>query len=144
MHAAYRVPAKLFPSRERFLTQEAAANTPITEIMVNSIITSVTDGEKVKAGSLVLKGIAWDGGYGIQDVEVSGNGGKSWTAATLGPDPGRFSFREWTSTVPVKAGKQTFMVRASNAIGQTQVAKALFNPAGYHHNVIQRVTLDVA
>jgi sulfite dehydrogenase (cytochrome) subunit A len=143
--AAYRVPARMFPTGERFLTQETAANTPITEIVVNSIFTSHSDGEKVKPGALTLKGIAWDGGYGIRDVEVSGDGGKNWSAATLGSDLGRFSFREWSFAVPaMKAGMHSFMVRASNAIGQTQVAKALFNPAGYHHNVMQQITLNVA
>src|SRR5436305_11609749 len=39
MKAAYRVPAKMFPSTERFATQETPVNTPITEIMVNSLIT---------------------------------------------------------------------------------------------------------
>ena len=145
MKAAYRVPAKLFPTRDRFLTQDTAANTPITEIVVNSIITSPTNGEKVKAGPLTVRGIAWDGGYGIRDVEVSADGGKTWSAAALGSDLGRFSFREWSFTVPAaKAGKLSLMARANNNAGQTQVAKALFNPAGYHHNVMQSITVDVA
>ena len=145
MKAAYRVPAKLFPTRDRFLTQDTAANTPITEIVVNSIITSPTNGEKVKAGPLTVRGIAWDGGYGIRDVEVSADGGKTWSAATLGSDLGRFSFREWSFTLPAaKAGKLSLMARANNSAGQTQVAKALFNPAGYHHNVMQSITVDVA
>jgi hypothetical protein len=33
------------------------------------------------------------------------------------------------------------MARASNKIGQTQVSDLILNPAGYHHNVIQTVTL---
>ncbi|MCW5745454.1 MAG: molybdopterin-dependent oxidoreductase [Alphaproteobacteria bacterium] len=144
MKAAYRVPAKLFPSVERFTSQETAANTPITEILVNSIITSHANGEKVKAGPLTVKGIAWDGGFGIRDVEVSTDGGKSWSTATLGADLGRFSFREWSFPVTARAGKLSILARASNGAGQTQVAKALFNPAGYHHNVFHHVTVDVA
>jgi hypothetical protein len=35
------------------------------------------------------------------------------------------------------------MARATNAIGQTQTATLIFNPAGYHHNVMHSVTLDV-
>lgn len=144
MKAAYRVPAKLFPSVERFTSQETSANTPITEILVNSIITSHANGEKVKAGPLTVKGIAWDGGFGIRDVEVSTDGGKSWSTATLGADLGRFSFREWSFPVTARAGKLSILARASNRAGQTQVAKALFNPAGYHHNVFHHVTVDVA
>jgi hypothetical protein len=33
------------------------------------------------------------------------------------------------------------MVSASNKIGQTQIAALIFNPAGYHNNVMQSITL---
>jgi len=33
------------------------------------------------------------------------------------------------------------MVNATNNIGQTQTAALIFNPAGYHNNVIQNLTL---
>ena len=144
MKAAYRVPAKMFPTTERFLTQETTVNTPITEIMVNSLITSHSDGEKVKAGTVSVRGIAWDGGAGIAGVEVSDDGGASWRSAKLGTDLGKYSFREWSFDVAATAGARRIMARASNVIGQTQPAKAIFNPAGYHHNVIHQITLDVA
>ena len=69
MKTAYRVPARMFPSAERFTTQETPVNTPITEIMVNSLITSHLTGQKIKPGVLNLKGIAWDGGHGIAGVD---------------------------------------------------------------------------
>ena len=145
MKAAYRVPARMFPTTERFLTQETPVNTPITEIMVNSLITSHADGAKVARGPVVVKGIAWDGGAGIERVDVSADGGRTWGSATLAADLGKFSFREWSfAATAVAAGKLDIMARASNAIGQTQVSKAIFNPAGYHHNVVHRVSLDVA
>ena len=34
------------------------------------------------------------------------------------------------------------MARATNAIGQTQTATLILNPAGYHHNVMQSLTLN--
>jgi hypothetical protein len=36
------------------------------------------------------------------------------------------------------------MVNASNKIGQTQTPKLLFNGAGYHNNVMQSITLQMA
>jgi DMSO/TMAO reductase YedYZ molybdopterin-dependent catalytic subunit len=142
MAAAYRVPLGKFPMVARFTTQESAVNTPITEMVVNSLITSHPDGAKVEAGA-TLGGIAWDGGYGIRAVEVSLDGGKSWQAAKLGDDLGKFAFRTWSFPLSAK-GKVTAMARASNAIGQTQTASLILNPAGYHHNVIHSVTLNVA
>jgi len=141
MSAAYRIPLGKFPLVARFTSQDTAANTPITEMMVNSLITSHADGAQLKAGGTV-GGIAWDGGYGIRAVEVSSDGGKTWTAASLGSDLGRYAFRPWSFPLTDK-GKHTLMVRASNAIGGTQTADLIPNPAGYHHNVMHSVSLTV-
>ena len=94
MKSAYRVPARLFPSAQRFISQEAPANTPITEIMVNSLITSDVRGMNT-SGGVIVKGIAWDGGYGMVGVDVSVDGAKTWKSAELGEDLGRYSFRSW-------------------------------------------------
>jgi hypothetical protein len=142
MNPAYRVPLGKFPVVARFTSQETAANTPITEMVVNSLITSHADGAGVKAGAAV-GGIAWDGGYGISSVDLSTDGGKSWSAATLGEDLGKFAFR--TFSAPVKGkGKVTVTARATNKIGQTQTSELNHNPAGYHHNVVHSITLNVA
>ena len=145
MKAAYRIPLGRFPLVARFTSQETAVNTPITEIVVNSLITNPIDGANVRMGPISVGGIAWDGGYGINTVEVSSDGGRTWTAATLGEDLGRFAFRTFSYTLSPKArGKQTVMARATNKIGQTQTSELIHNPAGYHHNVVHSVTFNVA
>lgn len=139
MNPAYRLPIGRFPMVARFVSQETETNTPITEMMVNSLITSHADGARVGSGTSV-GGIAWDGGYGIRTVDISTDGGKTWQAATLGEDLGRYAFR--TFSFPVRGqGNVTVMARASNAIGQTQTPSLIHNPAGYHHNVIHSVSL---
>jgi DMSO/TMAO reductase YedYZ molybdopterin-dependent catalytic subunit len=145
MKSAYRIPKGKFPVVDRFLTQETDVNTPITEMVVNSLVTSPRGGQRVAAGRrLEVKGIAWDGGYGIRLVEVSTDGGRSWRAAELGKDLGRFSFRQWTyAFAPDKKGALV-MSRATNRAGATQTFELIPNPAGYHHNVVQRVELHVA
>ena len=141
MNPAYRLPVGAFPIRDRFITQETAVNTPITEIVVNSLITSHRDGAKVKAGKVEVSGLAWDGGYGINSVQVSTDGGKTWTSAKLGQDLGRFAFRPWSFELAAKKGKNTVMVNAINKLGQAQVPTLIFNGAGYHNNVMQNITL---
>jgi hypothetical protein len=145
MKSAYRVPLGKFPVVSRFISQETAVNTPITEMVVNSLITSHEEGAKVKAGAkTTVSGIAWDGGYGIRTVECSVDGGKTWTSATLGPDLGRFAFRTFSFDMMPKRGPNSVMARASNMIGQTQTTALIANPAGYHHNVIQTLNLAAA
>jgi hypothetical protein len=36
------------------------------------------------------------------------------------------------------------MARATNAKGQTQASQLIWNPAGYHHNLIERINIQVA
>ena len=141
MKPAYRIPVGEFPVVARFITQEDATSTPITEIVVNSLITSHRDGDKIKRGKVAVSGLAWDGGYGINRVDVSTDGGKNWSSATLGQDLGHFAFRPWSFELKVKHGKNTVMVNATNKIGQTQASALLFNGAGYHNNVMQSITL---
>jgi len=62
----------------------------------------------------------------------------------LGEDLGRFAFRRFSySFTPKKKGKQIVMARAANKIGQSQSTELILNPAGYHHNVIQSLALNV-
>ncbi len=142
MNPAYRIPIGKFPVVARFVSQENATSTPITEMVVNSLISSHRDGASVKAGKVTVSGLAWDGGYGIRAVEVSTDDGKTWAQAKVGQDLGRFAFRPWSFDISAKRGKVTVMANAINTIGQTQTATLIFNPAGYHNNVMQRVTLN--
>ena len=144
MNPAYRIPLGKFPVVARFTSQDTPVNTPITEMVVNSLITSHAQGANVAVGASVnIEGIAWDAGYGVNTVEVSADRGKSWLAATLGEDLGRYAFRPFSfSYSPKTAGKHTVMARATNKIGQTQSPELIHNLAGYHHNVIQSITLN--
>jgi hypothetical protein len=141
MRSAYRIPLGQFPMVARFTSQETATNTPITEMVINSLITSHADGAHVKVGEVKVSGLAWDGGYGISSVDASTDGGLTWSSVTLGDDLGRYAFRPWSFALTTRPGKNTVMVNATNKIGQTQTATLLFNPAGYHNNVMQSVTL---
>lgn len=144
MKSAYRIPNGKFPIVAQFPTQETAANTPITEMVVNSLITSPREGDRVGGGEIMVSGIAWDGGYGITRVLVSVDGGATFSEAKLGADSGRYSFRPWSYRfTPKGSGPVTIMASATNRIGQTQTSALIQNPAGYHHNVIQRVNVTV-
>lgn len=144
--SAYRIPTGKFPVIDRFLSQEVPGSTPITEMVVNSIITNPGGPLRQAVGKATeLRGIAWDGGYGISRVAISTDGGASWRDATLGKNSGRFAFRQWTYRfTPPKAGTYTILAKASNRAGQTQADSLIFNPAGYHNNVPRPLTITVA
>ncbi len=141
---AYRIPTGAFPG-VRFKTQETPETTPITEILVNSLITSHVSGAHLKQGAKVeLAGKAWDGGSSVAAVEISTDGRHSWQTATLGRDLGRFAWREFRYRLDTsKPGPLVVAVRARSRDGATQPEKLTPNPAGYHDNIVQSVTLEV-
>ena len=145
MNAAYRLPTGRFPKADRFSTQENQTNTPITDIVVNSLVTSMRDGARFRVGQTIdVAGIAWDGGRGIREVQVSPDSGSTWHAASLGKDYGRYSFRQFSYKFKAaKNGAYIALVKATNSRGDSQVMDLVFNPAGYHHNVIERIQYEV-
>jgi sulfite dehydrogenase len=143
MKSAYRIPDNACACVPPGTAPKATV--PINRLGVRSFITNVTDGAKLKAGGdTLLKGIAFDGGYGITEVAVSTDGGKIWTEAALGEDLGKCSFREWRLPVKLAAGMHELKVRAVNRIGQSQPTEALWNPPGYMRNVVETVRVSAA
>ena len=118
---------------------------PVNRMTVRSFIAVPEQGARLPAGSPVtLKGIAFDAGYGIREVQVSDDGGRSWQRAQLGSDLGRYSFREWSATwTPLRPGAYRLMARAFNTIGESQDYDPLWNPPGYMRNVIEYVDVQV-
>ena len=146
MRGAYRIPTGMFPTVQRFASQENEMTTPITEMVVNSLITSPAENARFRVGEPVtVAGIAWDGGYGIRSVAVSIDKGGTWREATLGEDLGRFAFRPWTYRFTATAtGSQTILAKAGNRLGETQTETLIFNGAGYHNNVVRPTTIVIA
>jgi len=142
MKTAYRIPDTPNNSIEPGTAPKSTI--PIGRFTVRSFITSVHDGAKVKAGTVKLRGIAFDGGKGIKEVAVSTDGGKTWAPAKLGRDLGKYAFREWTLPVKLPAGSYDLKVRATSNAGDTQPMEPLWNPAGYLRNVVETVRVTAA
>ena len=88
--------------------------------------------------------MAWDAGYGIAEVLVSTDGGRDWAAAELGPDLGRFSFRPFSYRLNAAGRAGDRHGQGPNRAGQAQVPEPIVNPAGYHHNAVQRLELTAS
>lgn len=143
MKPAYRIPDTACGCVEPGTVP--ARTVPINRLTVRSFIAVPERGAQVPVGRPVsLKGIAFDAGYGIQEVHVSDDG-VTWRRADLGADLGRYSFREWSAQwTPSRPGTQRLMVRAFNRIGESQGHEPLWNPAGYLRNAIEQVEVTAA
>lgn len=141
MKTAYRIPDNSCACTEP--GQAPAVTVPINRLNVRSFITNLTDGTKVRARTgTLIKGVAFDCGYGITDVLLSADGGQTWSETKLGLDLGRYSFREWHTVVRLPRGKHALAVRAINRIGQSQPMAPLWNPPGYMRNVVETVRVE--
>lgn len=144
MATAYRIPDNDCNCVEPGKAPEKTK--PIGRFTVRSFVTSHTDGQQVAAGKAMrVRGIAFDGGEGIRDVQFSTDGGQTWQAAKLGSELSKYSFREWTASfTPPQPGEYVLKVRATNRAGVTQPLQSLWNPAGYLRNGVETVRVVAA
>lgn len=131
MAKAYKIPTAPFahvePGAEGFPTE------PIGRMVPRAWITNLAQGARIAfRPQIAVGGIAMGGDAGVAKVELSIDGGASWTAAALGADEGRHSFRRFDGTVtPPAPGPLAIMARCTNANGLTQPLTANWNPSGY-------------
>jgi DMSO/TMAO reductase YedYZ molybdopterin-dependent catalytic subunit len=143
MKSAYRIPDTSCGCVEP--GSKPARTVPINRMKVKSVIASPADGTQVRVDDTVaLKGVAFDGGYGVAEVFVSSDGGTTWQSAQIGRDLGRYSFREWSYDLKAKGpGTLRVMARAVNRVGESQPAEPLWNPSGYLRNVVDHLEVKV-
>jgi len=141
MKTAYRIPDTACGCVEP--GTKPAHTVPINRMKVRSVIAVPENGSQVRVGRAVaLKGVAFDGGYGIGEVLISADDARTWTSATLGDDFGPYSFRMWSySWATKKPGTFRLMVRAVSKAGESQPLEALWNPSGYLYNAVEHVDL---
>ena len=144
MTSAYRIPdnasASVKPGETGFKT------VPIARMVPRSFFTNITGATIVQAGAPVaVRGIAFGGDCGVANVDLSVDGGTTWTAVTLGRDEGTYGFRAWTASVTAPAsGTLTLSVRCTNTKQVVQPADPNWNGGGFMRNVIESVRLTVA
>jgi DMSO/TMAO reductase YedYZ molybdopterin-dependent catalytic subunit len=119
---------------------------PISGMVPRSFITNLQDGTTIPRGQPALvRGIAFGGLHGLQKVLFSAEKGQSWTEAQLGEDYGKYSFRQWQTTLSFPdAASRTLMVRAVDTTGQMQPSTPNWNGAGFMRNVIESINVHVA
>jgi sulfite oxidase len=123
-------------------TPGPGAGMPLGLVALNSDVLSPRDGQTVAAGAVEVRGYAFAGGdrY-VSRVDVSTDGGASWTQASLLEDLGRWAWRHWSITLDLPAGEHELLVRAwdSSAATQPEDEAALWNPKGYVNNARPKV-----
>lgn len=119
--------------------------TPVTRMRVRSLIVQPEEGASVRAGQPVqVSGVAWSGEAPVARVELSADGGRTWSSATLGEAPSPCASAPWWAVwVPEGAGRYELLARATDAAGNTQPLEHIHNELGYGNNAVHRVPVQV-
>ena len=119
---------------------------PLREMQTKAEIAQPIDGQTVPANSKVrVHGAAWTGYGEITKVEISVDGGASWSQAKLDAMPTRNAWRLWDYEwhTPAKAGKQTLVARATDSQGRTQPIERDPDRGTYMINHLLPIEVDV-
>ncbi len=108
----------------------------IWELPVKSWINFPSDPDQpVAAGRVQISGIAMGGMSAAKSIEVSVDGGKEWKKAEfVGPDLGKYAWREFVFSADLAAGTHELACRATNEAGDTQPEARRENNRGYINN----------
>ncbi len=116
---------------------------PMTRLNVKSIIGSLEDGMVLHPGAHEVVGIAFSGEGGIAGVELSFDGGRTWSPATLDRPGSPWGFRVFRRTWTPEPGRHVVLARATDGAGATQPETPVWNPSGYLYNAFDRVEVEV-
>jgi hypothetical protein len=103
----------------------------------------LTRGRLVPPGSTRLTGRAWAGRRSVSRVEVSVNGGSSWSEAALDAPTHEFAWQAWSFDWQATPGRHTLSVRATDSDGVVQPVDQPWNYQGMGNNIAQRVEVLV-
>lgn len=120
----------------------------VQEMTVKSWINSPNpDSAALGKGRVQISGVAFGGLHAVKRVEVSVDGGKTWADARLvGPDLGKYAWRQFVLEARLAAGQHVLASRATDAMGNVQPQQRLENAAGYNNTswADHAVTVKVA
>ncbi len=120
----------------------------VQEMTVKSWINSPgPDSTPLDKGRVQISGVAFGGLHAVKRVEISVDGGKTWVDARfVGPDLGKYAWRQFVLETRLPAGQHVLASRATDVMGNVQPQQRLENAAGYNNTswADHAVTVKVA
>jgi DMSO/TMAO reductase YedYZ molybdopterin-dependent catalytic subunit len=133
----------------RFRQRPDEQGEPVDRIQPRSLMVPpgipdfATRERRVERGPTTVRGRAWSGLGTIERVEVSVDGGASWSDARLGDQASRWSWVGWEWDWAAEPGESEVCCRATDSAGNEQPLDAPWNLGGYANNSVQRVSVTV-
>lgn len=137
---------RLFPPDAKPETVDWDTGEQLSEMNVNCVITAPRQNEIFSTSSISVKGFAVSGGgRRINQVEVSGNGGKTWQLATITEGNEKWAWTFWESMFQLEAGTHEIIARTIDSENneQPEDVKGIWNFKGYMNNAWHRINITV-
>src|SRR6266699_2145671 len=110
---------KLFPPEMTAQTVDWSRGKTLEDLILNAVITTPQEGETVAAGPTRIQGYAITGaGDLVERVELSIDGGKTWTTANLVERADPYAWCFWEVTVTLSLATCNWLVEAWDASRQ--------------------------
>ena len=122
------------------------AGVELTTVALNADILRPEPDARLAAGPVEVAGYAYAGGdRTVVRVDVSTDGGATWTQADLGAPRSPWAWRHWHAVLDLAAGEHDLVARAWDSAGASmpESAESLWNPKGYINNAWARQSLHV-
>jgi sulfite oxidase len=116
--------------------------TPLMGLVVKSLITRPLDRAIVSPGRSTIAGYAWAGEEDIAGVEISIDGGASWTPARLTGPRVKYAWRRFGYDAVLDRGMYDIRSRATDTRGNVQPLTPGWNPSGYLWNAPDQIRVE--
>jgi DMSO/TMAO reductase YedYZ molybdopterin-dependent catalytic subunit len=118
---------------------------PLSQMQLKAEIARPVQGEIVPANSRVrVHGAAWTGNGEVVKVELSTDGGSTWSETKLLGESRLNAWRLWEFDWHTSAsGKVTLIARATDSLGRTQSIERDMNRGTYMINHLLRIEVEV-
>lgn len=137
---------RLFPPEVRPENVVWEEGRMLGELWVNAVICQPQNQQQMAAGPVQVSGYAMGGAHPVERVELSTDGGATWTPAEITQPSQLWTWCLWQGRVTLPEGPQQILARAWDSAGNTQPEDitAIWNFKGYANNVWHRVQVNCA
>jgi sulfite oxidase len=138
---------KTFPPEITGATVDWSRGTTLETLILNAVIVTPQDGETIASGPTLVEGYAISGqGAPVERVELSVDGGETWTTANIVERADPYAWCFWEVALTLSPGDCVMIVRAWDESRRTQPEDMgpLWNFKGYMNNAWHRVRVDVS
>ena len=137
---------RLFPPHVTAETADPSDGEALGELPLNAVICTPHNDDALEPGRVAVRGYALAASeIRIEQVEVSPDGGETWTQASLTAKGSPAAWRFWEADLELGPGQHEIVARASDSGSgvQPETVEEIWNFQGYANNAWHRISVRV-